>query len=87
MAIDTKYGDVTTETGSIGEDEPVFVLRGQDKLAIAAIAGYQGQVEEAIHDGNIGEEAGAQLLEDVKTARRQFVEWADANPTQVKFPD
>lgn len=32
MAIDAKYGRVTVENGSIGEDEPVVVFRAQDAL-------------------------------------------------------
>lgn len=32
MAIDTKYGRVTTEFGTLGEDEPVVVFRAQDRL-------------------------------------------------------
>lgn len=32
MGIDGKYGRVTTEFGTIGEDEPVVVFRAQDKL-------------------------------------------------------
>jgi hypothetical protein len=32
MAIDNKYGRVTLEKGTIGEDEPVVVFRAQDKL-------------------------------------------------------
>jgi hypothetical protein len=32
MAVDRKYGHVTTEHGTIGEDEPVVVFRAQDKL-------------------------------------------------------
>lgn len=87
MAIDLKYGEVEFEKGEIRDDEPVFVLRGQDKLAIGTIAEYQVRVENEIKDGAISEEDGAQLLEAVKAARRQFVEWADANPTLVKLPD
>jgi hypothetical protein len=30
MAVDKKYGRVTLENGSIGEDEPVVVFRAQD---------------------------------------------------------
>lgn len=30
MATDRKYGKITLENGSIGEDEPVFVFRAQD---------------------------------------------------------
>jgi hypothetical protein len=32
MPIDNKYGRVTTEFGSIGEDEPVVVFRATDRL-------------------------------------------------------
>jgi hypothetical protein len=32
MGIDGKYGRVTTERGTIGEDEPVIVFRAQDRL-------------------------------------------------------
>lgn len=33
MANGIKYGQVTTEKRSIGEDEPVFILRARDALA------------------------------------------------------
>jgi hypothetical protein len=32
MGIDNKYGRVTVENSTIGEDEPVVVFRAQDKL-------------------------------------------------------
>lgn len=32
MAVDSKYGRVTTEHGTIGDDEPVVVFRAQDRL-------------------------------------------------------
>lgn len=32
MALDTKYGRVTLEHGTIGEHEPVVVFRAQDAL-------------------------------------------------------
>jgi hypothetical protein len=32
MAIDAKYGRVTLEHGTIGEDEPVVVFRATDEL-------------------------------------------------------
>jgi hypothetical protein len=40
MAIDTKYGRVTTERGTIGEDEPVVVFRAQDELLPKVLAYY-----------------------------------------------
>ena len=32
MGVDSKYGRVTTERGTIGYDEPVVVFRAQDQL-------------------------------------------------------
>jgi hypothetical protein len=32
MAIDNKYGRITTEFGDIGEDEQVVLFRGRDRL-------------------------------------------------------
>lgn len=40
MGQDLKYGKITTEHGSIPEDEPVFVLRAQDALALFALDAY-----------------------------------------------
>jgi hypothetical protein len=39
MAISMKYGRL--DISNIGDDEPVFILRGQDKLAHAAIEMYR----------------------------------------------
>ena len=40
MGYDRKYGKVTTEFGTIGEDEPVVVFRAQDKLLVDVMAYY-----------------------------------------------
>jgi hypothetical protein len=40
MAIDHKYGRVTTEHGTFGEDEPVVVFRAQDKRLLDVLAYY-----------------------------------------------
>ena len=39
MALSGKYGKLSIPR--LGEDEPVFILRAQDKLAEAAIAMYR----------------------------------------------
>ncbi|MBN1849715.1 MAG: hypothetical protein JW932_14150 [Deltaproteobacteria bacterium] len=39
MAISGKYGKI--DIPNVGDDEPVFVLQAQDKLAEAAIVMYQ----------------------------------------------
>lgn len=40
MAKDLKYGHVTLEHGSIGEDEPVMVFRAKDRLLPTIIDMY-----------------------------------------------
>jgi hypothetical protein len=47
MAIDRKYGRVTTERGDIGEDEPVVVFRAQDQLLPELLAAYRRMCEDA----------------------------------------
>ena len=59
MGYDRKYGRVTTEFGTIGENEPVVVFRAQDKLlapllkiykVLCAIAGSPQHHLDIIHD-------------------------------------
>jgi len=40
MGYDRKYGKVTCERGTIGEDEPVVVFRAQDVLLPDALHAY-----------------------------------------------
>lgn len=41
MGLDIKYGKVTTQYGTIGEDEPVVVFRAQDALLPKMLRIYQ----------------------------------------------
>lgn len=41
MARDGKYGRVTLERGTIGEDEPVVVFRAQDRLLPKVLKVYR----------------------------------------------
>ncbi|MBW2053652.1 MAG: hypothetical protein JRG97_00410 [Deltaproteobacteria bacterium] len=56
MAVSGKYGKINIP--KIGEDEPVFILRAQDKLAGAAIEMYRALAAShgASVTGNVGEE-------------------------------
>lgn len=47
MAIDGKYGRVTTEFGDIGEDEPVVVFRAQDGLLTGVLYAYRDMCSKA----------------------------------------
>ena len=41
MAIDSKYGIITTQYGYINEDEPVVIFRAQDKIALTILKIYR----------------------------------------------
>jgi flavorubredoxin len=71
MAVSEKYGRISIP--KIGEDEPVFVLRAQDKLAEPTIEMYQA----------LARSHGASVADDVHTQIRAFQEWTG----QKKLPD
>lgn len=75
MAIDKKYGKVKIE--GIPADEPVFILRAQDKLAFPIISRY----------ANMADIAGCkpEFISAVRQVTIEFGEWAETNKT--KKPD
>lgn len=75
MAIDGKYGRVTTEHGTIGEDEPVIVFRAQDALSPAVLAVY------AALCGLAG--SPQRHLDLVESTRKQFLGWQAAHAPRV----
>ena len=52
MAVSSKYGKI--KISKIGDDEPIFILRAQDKLAATAIDMYRSLV--VSHGIRLGEE-------------------------------
>lgn len=60
-------------------DEPLFVIRGQDQAAPAAISAYR---EAAEFNG-----AGQELLDGVTRAAIEVVGWQSKPETKVKVPD
>lgn len=79
MGYDGKYGRVTTERGTIGEDEPVIVFRAQD-VHVPAMLDFYRQTCAA---GGAGQEH----IEAIDHARRECARWQDAHRDQVKLPD
>lgn len=76
MAIDRKYGRVTfEEQNTIGEDEPVFVFRAQDKLLPEVLNAYQ----------RLALSAGSpeRHLKAIETAKDDIEHWQALNDTQV----
>lgn len=75
MGMDLKYGQVTTEQGTIGEREPVFILRAQDALSGEALKQYKELCE--------SKGSPQQHLDGIQRARDGFLNWQAANPTKV----
>jgi len=71
MAVSGKYGKI--DIPKIGEDEPVFILRAQDKLAESAIEMYRALV--ASHGSPVADK----LRKEIDSFRR----WSG----QKKIPD
>jgi hypothetical protein len=71
MAISGKYGKMNIP--GIGDDEPVFILRAQDKLAEYAIQMYQSLV--ASH--------GSPVVRNIQAEIDKFQSWGG----QKKIPD
>jgi hypothetical protein len=75
MAIDRKYGHVTLERGTIGHDEPVFVLRAQDRLAVPLLQTYMHMCGQ----GGSPEAHLAMIEGDI----RKFGRWQRDHHTQI----
>jgi hypothetical protein len=75
MAIDGKYGRVTTERGTIGTDEVVVVFRAQDAMLPGVLDYYR----------EICEQAGSpeRHLKAIDDAKQNVLEWQRANGTKV----
>jgi len=71
MAISGKYGKVTIP--KVGDHEPVFILRGQDRLAAAAIEMYRA----------LAGSHGAPLVESLPKEIESFRQWKG----NKKIPD
>jgi hypothetical protein len=71
MAVSTKYGNLSIP--KVGDDEPVFILRAQDKLAEAAIGMYKA----------LSASHGASVARDIDKEIESFRNWKGPK----KLPD
>lgn len=79
MGYDGKYGRVTTDHGSIPDDEPVIVFRAQDGLTRGVLAHYLKLCDQA------GSPVRHQRLVAETLAR--FTRWQEEHPDEVRVPD
>lgn len=78
MGHDRKYGDVTTEHGSIPGAEPVLILRAQDALTPETLTHYL----------NLATAAGSpeRHLTLIRASIDAFREWQTRNPGKTRIP-
>lgn len=79
MAIDRKYGRVTLENSTIGENEPVVVFRAQDRLLPKLLKVYKILCELAGSP-----EHHLQLIHDTAMTIKA---WQAENPTKTPTSD
>jgi hypothetical protein len=81
MAVDRKYGKVSIK--GIPADEPVFILRAQDALAIQTIARYQTFAHAL--DGTSAR--APEFVSSLDEVMADFRSWQSDNPDALKLPD
>lgn len=87
MAFDQKYGEVTTEKGKIGAEEPVFVLRAKDQMSVLGINQYRDRVIEKMREEDVPEQEVEAFEASVNLSRDSFVAWQEENAERVVMPD
>jgi hypothetical protein len=75
MAQSQKYGKVTTEQGFIPPDEPVFIIRAQDRLALLLLEHYRLLCVDA--------RSTVKHLQGIGDMLVMFREWQAKNHTQT----
>ena len=78
MAIDVKYGKVTLEHGSIGEDEPIIIFRAKDVLLPKVLMYY--------HLFCLKEGSPKWHLNLILTSLDRVKDWQNKNPALVRIP-
>lgn len=75
MAVDRKYGRVSLERGTVGEDEPVVVFRAQDQLLPELLGAYAQMC--------IAHGSPAEHIQGLELTARQVLDWQREHHTQV----
>jgi hypothetical protein len=79
MAKDLKYGKASLQYGSIGEDEPIFIFRAQDRLLLNILNYYYSLCAE--------EGSPPHHLEAIRESIRITTEWQHSNATRIPNSD
>jgi hypothetical protein len=79
-----KYSYIHSLLG-IPANEPIFILRAQDRLSVATIVEYRRfYTQRMLLDHQVPEEQFVANLDEVIS---DFIDWQQRNPGFVKLPD
>jgi hypothetical protein len=67
----------------IPEDEPIFILRAQDKLSVPILETYAGAARDNIHDSQLQWD----MLIGLEIVVKDFERWQFENVDRMKVPD
>ena len=86
-----KYAGVNPLT-RLHEGEPFFFIRAQDKLSVDAVIAYSHLLQAesdrvAFHGQDDLALSLANQAAEVVSFAHKFMDWQDANPDLVKYPD
>lgn len=83
MAQEQKYGEVITELGNIGKQEPVFLFRAQDRFTGPVLEYYESLCK--VYGSS------PEHLEAIRKARREIEDWQSVNgcklPGELREPE
>jgi hypothetical protein len=79
-----KYDEVRSALG-IPQGEPLFIIRAQDRLAVAAVAAYRRNYTQAAMIEQVPIPEIDRFKTEMDDVIRQFDSWQANN--RVKFPD
>jgi hypothetical protein len=82
MARDNKYGNISVP--GIPEDEPIFVIRAQDKLSVPTLARYRNHAD-AIEKPE--DRRSEEWFADLDKVMEDFQAWQAEHAKQLKLPD
>lgn len=79
-------GDYTKAKKALGipEDEPIFVIRGKDDLALHAVVSY-ANVAKQIEDPNVA--PSSEWFEQLEGVAKAFANFRNANPDRMQVPN
>lgn len=67
---------------ALAKNEPVFVIRAQDRLSIAALSAYLNAAR-LIDESLLSDEQ----YDEIESIFNSFREWQNDSDNQIKFPD